>query len=178
MDNQEIEDAKLDNGEEEVPEFFNGIRSLEHQVCKDEDCKHAGKRQPIGNFEVHGRSGKPIGYCKECMSKRKSLGRKKHNKRLAEKKDRQSAVTDALATLTTKKPLEEFAKQQKASQTAEIVPATLTIDFTDHPETLERICEIAKEFMREPEAQVLYWLTKLVKLDFNELQRQELERSG
>lgn len=35
---------------------------------------------------------------------------------------------------------------------------TLIVDFSKHPETLERIKEIAADKLRKPENQVLYWL--------------------
>ena len=42
----------------------------------------------------------------------------------------------------------------------------LTLDFSDHQEILEKIHRAAKDLMREPEAQVLFWL---VHCDFEKL---------
>ena len=43
----------------------------------------------------------------------------------------------------------------------------LVLNFTDHQETLEKISKVAKDLMREPEAQVLFWL---VHSDFEKLE--------
>lgn len=50
--------------------------------------------------------------------------------------------------------------QKKTVKARPADPATLTINFTDHPEILDKIRQAAKALMREPEVQVLYWLTK------------------
>lgn len=135
MDGQKTEDAQSSNVEESG-----------YQVCKDEDCNHAGKSQPISKFNVHWKSKKPIEACKDCVSRKRNITRERNRPKVPEE-DRPDGVIKI--------------DPKNVGRTV-LTPLTLTINFKDHPEALEAILKKAKEAMREPEAQVLYWMTRIV----------------
>lgn len=109
----------------------------ETKVCKAEGCEFKGEPQPIGNFMIHHFSKKPIDICQTCMIKRRNAGRRRKKKA----KDGNGG-----------KPA------LPARSVRSVSGRVLEIDFTDHPEVLDAIIEIAREELRPPEKQVLYWL--------------------
>lgn len=124
------------------------------QICKDTKCGSAGQPRSIEDFQVHGPSGKRLEICRECMGRRKREGHAAKKKKAPAKK-------------AAPKPATETAgKKMKKIDSDTIVPAEtqLTIDFAQHPDVLKKIKEVAKDKIREPENQVLYWLKEFALL--------------
>ena len=110
----------------------SNIEEVDHQICKRKDCNHAGKPQLIGNFNIHAKSGKPLEVCKDCINRKRNETR-------------------------TRREIRKYRQDDPLV----VSSATITIDFAEHPETLKKIRKKAKELMRDPEAQVLFWLIKI-----------------
>ena len=68
-------------------------------------------------------------------------------------------------------PRERHKKNSKTKKSKTVISSKpinqLIINFSDHQETLKKILKAAKDLMREPEAQVLFWL---VHSDFEKLE--------
>jgi hypothetical protein len=104
------------------------------QICKQKDCELAGIEQPIGNFQIHGPSRKPMTTCKKCMAKKKRQG-------WADRKQKQE-------------------QNQPDQQEDVIIPSEnqLTIEFKEHADILDRLNKLAAKELRKVENQVLYML--------------------
>jgi len=124
----------------------------EAQVCKDPECEFGGQAQPIGNFQIHGRSkgsGVRIGTCKSCMTR----------KRLAGTKRKTSNKKPAAAPGDTPQPETETPPAPRDLKTYQYYPHDMLETLLDGlPEVLKTIKETAHEQERTPVAQVRYLL--------------------
>lgn len=125
--------------EEQKPETNE---NSERQICKEKDCVFAGLGQPIGNFQIHGPSGRPLGICKACMGKKLKKGKQEKKKR-----DEKAAAApgDTLQPGTETPP-------------APRDPNMLEILLDELPEVLKTIEEMAHYQERTPISQVRYLL--------------------
>jgi len=128
----------------------------ETRVCKEKDCEFGGEPQPIGSFQIHGPSQKPLGICKVCMGKKLKKGKQEKQK----KRDEHSTSNEKTVTASSKAdasgPLPPVPLDPKTYQ---YWPPDLLETLLDGlPEILKTIEETAHEQERTPIAQVRYFL--------------------
>lgn len=135
---------------------------LETQICKEPDCKHSGEPQPIGNFQIHGPSGRLLGVCKACMGKKLKEGKKK--KKMARSEDRPAVNKKSSSALgDTLQPGIKLPPVPRDPEEVQYYPYDMLDTMLDGlPEILETIKKMAYDQERTPIAQMRY----LMKTDY------------
>lgn len=148
-----IDDCRLvidEEREDEVEEQAGyGEKPAETKICSREGCEYAGQPQPLDDFDRASKSkGGRQAHCKDC---RRRIQRKlREKKKGANKAPPVSKGVAKPATKTAGKPEQDVSTPPD--------DYTLTVDFASHPEVLKKIEDIARDKIRTPATQVLYWL--------------------
>ena len=100
-------------------------------------CSRCHQTKPKEDFPSNPKTGKHYGVCKKCRGKAISAA-------FARRRERSLAERQ-----TASRP-----RPQAREHTA------LLLDFSNHPEMLERIRAVARDEWRTPEHQIMYWLTR------------------
>ncbi len=131
--------------EKTMTEKQEGYQAM--QICKDLECESKGQPQPLDDFGIHAPSGNRLKICTSCFGRRIKEGHARRSK-MVEKKP---------------KPIVKKEVKMFSENTSEIIipkddEYVLTLDFSGFTEVLEKIQKIAKEQLRTPENQAIYWL--------------------
>jgi len=126
------------------------------KICRRKSCKHNGEPQPLENF-TRNKSTKD-GLAQECKDCKREYARNYKKRKAAE------GVKVARSKRKATKPKPAPKKPPRPAPAIDI-PTEITIDFTDHPETLQSLASIAKEQFRNPSQQALYMLHNMINGD-------------
>ena len=141
-DLKSIRTKALKNMGKDTPKATPKDTAMETKVCADQNCKKAGKEQPLDAFQRRPQTGNVGRYCKACLARRMRAGRKKKK-------------VDPAVSAGVSKVVEHVQSKRPAADN----PGVPLVSFADHPDLLKRIAETATMEYRTPADQLL-WMVK------------------
>jgi len=135
-----MEVVREENGKEEIT-----MDKEKMKICRHKDCPFGGKPQPLDDFDNNNsaKDGKSWN-CKACRRRMQTEHRARKKAVKKEQKIKEKPMDDGQGAIPKNK--------------AETGGNILTIDFAGYEQVLNKIADIARDELRTPEMQVLYWL--------------------